>query len=136
MQLLLVALVRGPLLVDVLGACALVRHELLHVEHIGLQGLVPHNVVALVGGRNNLDVLVDLGVVELALVPWDHFLGDDAVHIPEGDLVNHCHEMGFVELDDLHGLGDDEEKLKEDLHPKKFPKSVGLSGAVLMVLMF
>ena len=77
--------------------------------------------------------LVVVGVMELALVPCDHLLDDDVVHVPGGNLVNHCHEMGFVELDDLHDLGDDANKLGEDLHPKMFLESVNLNGIVLMM---
>jgi len=65
----------------------------------------------------------------------DHLLGEYVVHVPEGGLVNHCHEMVFLELDDLHDLDDDADELGEDLHPKKCPKSVGLNGAVLMMMM-
>jgi hypothetical protein len=41
--------------------------------------------------------------------------------------------MGFVELDDLHGLGDDADELMEDLLPKRCARNVGLNGAVLMM---
>ena len=37
-----------------------------------LQGLVLHGVVAVVEGHRHLHVLVDLGVLELALGPEDH----------------------------------------------------------------
>jgi hypothetical protein len=43
--------------------------------------------------------------------------------------------MGFVELDDIYGLGDDADEHMEDLHPKKILKDVSLSGAVLMMTM-
>ena len=115
-QLLLVILIGWPILVP---SC----------EHVGLHGLVPHNVVFLVGGRRHI-VFFRLGALELALFPWDHVLGDDVIHITKGGLVNHCHEMGCVELD---GLDDDANELGEDLHLKKCPKSVGLSGAILMI---
>jgi hypothetical protein len=41
--------------------------------------------------------------------------------------------MGFLELAGLHVLEGDESVLVEDLHPKKCPKSCGLSGAVLIL---
>ena len=74
-----------PLLVP---GCVRGRLGLFHVEHDGLQGLVCHGVVSLVEGRHHLGLLGDLGVLELALVPWDHFLDDDAIHVPKDGLVN------------------------------------------------
>ena len=53
------------------------------------------------------------------------------MHVHGGGLVNHCHGMGFVELDELHGHGNDANELEEDLHPKKSAKNVDLSGSVL-----
>ena len=71
-RLLLVALVGRPLLVDVLGGCAHLWLLLIRVEHIGVQGFVPHDGVALVRGHRHLDVLVVLGILELALGPEVH----------------------------------------------------------------
>ena len=41
--------------------------------------------------------------------------------------------MGFVGLDDLRGIGDDADKLVEDLLLKRYMRNVSLNGAVLMM---
>lgn len=39
--------------------------------------------------------------------------------------------MGFVELDDTHGVDDVVDELEVDLHPK----NVGLNGTIFMMMM-
>jgi hypothetical protein len=128
----LAALIGGLLLVHALGGCARRRRELLRVGHIELQVLVPHDDVVLVVECRRLG-LHDIGVVELDLGPWRLVLDGVVVRALEGSLANHCHGMGFVKLDGLHGLGDDVIVLEEDLHPKTCPKSVGSSGFILIM---
>ena len=63
------------------------------------QVLVPHVVVVLAIVWCHLELL-EVVVVEVALVPWHLVLGDDFIHVHEVGLATHCHVM---DCDGHHG---------------------------------
>ena len=129
-----VALARVLLLPHARVDCALGRCDWLCRGLIVLQALVPHGVVVLAVVHRRL-ALLGIVVVKLARCPWHVVLGNNIVHAPKGGHANHCHGMGFVKLGNLYGRLNDENEVVVELCRKRCPKSVGLSGAILMMTM-